>query len=116
MASENAINYALRIIKPVLDREATVVDVRQKAEDRYVNEVQTALQNTVFLRGGARNWYTKDLGNDKRWNASSYPWWQPKYWYRCLFPIWNDWEYTVSFSYMETLTGSGGLMIHFRER
>lgn len=95
LASENAINYSLRLIKPILDGDAVTVDVRSEAEARYKRKIQAALQDTVWLSGGCSNWYTGTL-NGKKYNAVSYPWWQPHYWYSCLFPKWSDFEYTVS--------------------
>ncbi|CAH0045222.1 unnamed protein product [Clonostachys solani] len=93
LASENAINYSLRLIKPILDGEATTVDVRREAEARYNRKIQAALQDTVWLSGGCSNWYT-GIFDGKKYNAVSYPWWQPHYWYSCLFPRWSDFEYT----------------------
>ncbi|KAM5471068.1 putative cyclohexanone monooxygenase [Microsporum ferrugineum] len=87
MATENSVNYALRILKPVLKGDATSVEVKQEAERDYANKVQAALQNTVF-HTGCKSWYT----NDKGWNGTTYPWRQSYYWYRSLFPCWSDWD------------------------
>ncbi|EFR02388.1 4-hydroxyacetophenone monooxygenase [Nannizzia gypsea CBS 118893] len=90
MAAENSVNYALRILKPVLMNNATSVEVKQEAESVYVNKVQAALQKTVF-HSGCRSWYV----NDKGWNGTTYPWPQSYFWYRSLFPCWSDWDIKV---------------------
>ncbi|KAL2857329.1 hypothetical protein BJY01DRAFT_137718 [Aspergillus pseudoustus] len=87
MASENSVNYALRILKPVLDGSASSVEVKLSAEDEYVKKVQTALRDTVW-NSGCNSWYV----NGKEWNATAYPWAQSHFWYRSLFPVWKDWD------------------------
>ncbi|KAL4998898.1 hypothetical protein BDV10DRAFT_62258 [Aspergillus recurvatus] len=83
----SSVNYALRILKPVLDGAASSVEVKADAEDAYVEKVQTALKNTVW-HAGCHSWYV----NEKRWNAMAYPWTQAHFWYRSLFPVWKDWN------------------------
>ncbi|KAM7184246.1 hypothetical protein V8F20_012294 [Naviculisporaceae sp. PSN 640] len=95
MASENSINYALRIIKPVLDGKAKSVNIRREAEKRYSDKIQHALQNTVFSSGCA-SWYVRSAQGGKEWNAMTYPWSQGYYWYENLFPVWRDWEYDAA--------------------
>ncbi|KAL4912906.1 hypothetical protein BDW62DRAFT_214649 [Aspergillus aurantiobrunneus] len=87
MAAENSVNYALRILKPVLDGSAASVEVKLSAEDTYVQKIQAALRNTVW-HAGCNSWYV----NEKSWNAMGYPWTQAHFWYRSLFPVWNDWN------------------------
>ncbi|KAK9425036.1 putative L-ornithine N(5)-oxygenase [Seiridium unicorne] len=93
MAAENSINYALRVIKPVLDGKASVVDLKKEAEDEYTERVQKDLENTVW-NSGCQSWYVKDEGPGKRWNAMSYPWTQSYFWYRSRFPVWRDWRFS----------------------
>ncbi|KAK1753013.1 hypothetical protein QBC47DRAFT_453672 [Echria macrotheca] len=96
MAIENAINYALRVIRPVLEGRLTIVDVKREAEEAYVAKVHRALEEMVWANGGSKNWYTKELevgGVKRTWNGMTYPWWQGHYWYHCLFPVWRDWQY-----------------------
>ncbi|KAB8221580.1 hypothetical protein BDV33DRAFT_190345 [Aspergillus novoparasiticus] len=86
MAAENSINYALRILKPVLDGDAASVEVTAKAEHDYAYWVQDALSKRVW-NAGCMSWYL----NDQKWNSMSYPWTQGHYWWRSLFPTWSDW-------------------------
>ncbi|KAE8347628.1 hypothetical protein BDV24DRAFT_146455 [Aspergillus arachidicola] len=51
MAAENSINYALRILKPVLDGDAASVEVTAKAEYDYAYWVQDALSKRVWNAG-----------------------------------------------------------------
>ncbi|KUL81708.1 hypothetical protein ZTR_09511 [Talaromyces verruculosus] len=90
MAAENSVNYALRILKPVLMGNAASVDIKQKAEDDYVYKLRGALQERVW-NADCASWYL----NEKKWNAMSYPWTQFHYWYRSTFPVWSDWNFKV---------------------
>ncbi|KAL2823789.1 hypothetical protein BDW59DRAFT_162952 [Aspergillus cavernicola] len=90
IAAENSVNYALRILKPVLEGSAASVEVKLSAEDTYIEKVQTALRNTIW-HAGCNSWYI----NDKSWNAMGYPWSQAHFWYRSLFPVWKDWDIKI---------------------
>ena len=94
MAVENAVNYSLRVLKPVLEGRASVARLRRSAEEAYANRIQAALKETVWM-SGCNNWYIRGAGG-KVWNAMTYPWSQARFWWECLFPVWSDWEYTVS--------------------
>lgn len=91
MAAENSVNFALRIIQPVLGSMTGVVEVKRKAEEDYVNQIQKDLSNTVW-NSGCQSWYIRpaDKGG-KAWNAMSYPYSQAHYWYRSVFATWSDW-------------------------
>lgn len=49
--SHSSINYALRILKPVFNDEATAVEIKKDAEDNYVSWIQGALRKTVWNAG-----------------------------------------------------------------
>ncbi|CZR68093.1 related to flavoprotein involved in K+ transport [Phialocephala subalpina] len=87
MASENMVNYALRILAPVLRGKAVSVEVKYNAEKQHVYHMQDELRKRVWS-AGCNSWYIKD---DNQWNSMSYPWSQAYFWYRSLFPHWNDW-------------------------
>jgi hypothetical protein len=94
IASENSINYSLRIIKPILNGQASEVEVRKDAEKDFVDRVQVALRKTVW-HTGCGNWYERGA-KGQEWNGSTYPWPQVWFWYDCLFPKWRHLEYSVS--------------------
>lgn len=94
MAAENGINYALRVIKPVLDGYADTVEVKSEAEERYSRQLQEDLHKTVWW-GGCVSWYNVAGRSGKKWNSMTYPHSQAHYWYKCLFPTYEDWSYTV---------------------
>lgn len=94
MAAENNINYALRVIKPVLDGEAQFAEVRRDAEERYSREMQAALKNTVWF-SGCHSWYNKEDADGNKWNAMTYPKFQPQFWWESMFPVYSDWIYEV---------------------
>ncbi|KAM4057513.1 flavin-binding monooxygenase-like domain-containing protein [Hirsutella rhossiliensis] len=93
LASENTINYSLRIIKPIIDGDAITVDVNRGAEELYIHQIQEDLQRTVWS-AGCSSWYNR---GSKARNAMNYPFSQLHFWYRCLFPVYADFTYEVSF-------------------
>ncbi|PYH91801.1 dimethylaniline monooxygenase, partial [Aspergillus ellipticus CBS 707.79] len=86
MAAENSVNYALRILKPVLEGKASTVEIKLDAEREYVYWMQDALRKRVW--NSCASWYV----NEQKWNSSAYPWTQGHYWWRSLFPVWSDWN------------------------
>ncbi|CCC13139.1 unnamed protein product [Sordaria macrospora k-hell] len=93
MAVENAVNYSLRVIEPVLKGKGSVVEVKREAEEKYVQWVHSSLQNTVFSTG-CTSWYNRAVDGKKPWNATVYPLSQAHYWYSCVFPSWKDWRFS----------------------
>ena len=94
IAIENTINYGLRVLRPCIEGRASVADVRREAEEEYVADIQRALRKTVWF-SGCESWYVKGGVGGERWNSMSYPYTQAHFWYRCLFPRWSDWEFSV---------------------
>lgn len=95
MAAENSINYALRVIKPVLRSKSGVAELKMSAENEYVSEIQDELAKTVW-NSGCASWYIEFNKRQGRiWNAMSYPYSQSQFWYRSVFPTWNDWSFQV---------------------
>lgn len=96
MAAENCINYALRVLRPVLQGKASVACVRPDAEREWVRTIQHELSTTVFNQGGCTSWYVREAGPEgKRWNGTTYPRSQADFWYRSLFPQWSHWDFRV---------------------
>jgi hypothetical protein len=96
---ENSINYALRVIRPLLEGKASIADVKRSAEEANVAKVHAALEDTVWTSGGCHSWYSRETevdGKIKRWNGMMNPWWSGHFWYTCLFPVWKDWQFRVS--------------------
>lgn len=93
MASENTINYALRILKPVITGKADTVEIRPDAEFAYSTKIQDDLAKTVW-NSGCHSWYVKE-DHGRTWNAMSYPYSQVHFWYRSVFPTWKDWKIKV---------------------
>ncbi|KAI3535589.1 monooxygenase [Colletotrichum abscissum] len=94
MALENSINYALRVFKPALEGRASTAVIKREAEEAYTDTIQDALQHRVW-NSGCSSWYFQmSTDGTKTWNAMSYPYTQGYFWYRCLFPVWSDWEYS----------------------
>lgn len=47
----SSVNYALRVLKPVLKGDAAYVDLKPEAEGEYIMKMQEALRNRVWHTG-----------------------------------------------------------------
>ncbi|KAK3348637.1 hypothetical protein B0T25DRAFT_569316 [Lasiosphaeria hispida] len=56
----NAISYSLRVIRPVLEGKASVVDLERSVEEAYVENIQKTLNKTNWSSGGCNSWYVKE--------------------------------------------------------
>ncbi|KAG5790367.1 hypothetical protein H9Q69_010558 [Fusarium xylarioides] len=95
IALENGINYSLRVIKPILDGKASIVDVKSDAESQWTDRMQTGIKSTVFY-SGCTNWFVETKKDGSRWNATVYPYFQASFWRRSLFPVWKDFDFSGS--------------------
>jgi cation diffusion facilitator CzcD-associated flavoprotein CzcO len=68
-ATENAVNYSLKFIKPILNGQVSSYEVKEDAERVWTQQVQDALQQSVFRRGACSSWYITADG----WNSTTYP-------------------------------------------
>ena len=69
LATENMVNYTIKLIKPVLAGDATTVEVKESAERGWAKEIQSKLNDTVWHKGGCQSWYFDKKG----WNSTVYP-------------------------------------------
>jgi cation diffusion facilitator CzcD-associated flavoprotein CzcO len=69
VATENMVNLTLKLIKPLLQGDAEVVEVKKEAELKWTKKIQTQLQKTVWSMGGCMSWYRDKNG----WNSTTYP-------------------------------------------
>lgn len=67
------VQYTIKLIKPIIKGEATVVEVKKEAEIAYTNDIQKKLKNTVWAQGGCRSWYMSEDG----WNSTLLPYVDP---------------------------------------
>ncbi|KZF22262.1 putative flavin-binding monooxygenase [Xylona heveae TC161] len=88
LAIENMVNYSLKFMKPILNGDVATVELKKEAEVAWAEEIQGALRQTVFSKGGCTSWYKTDT----EWNAAAYPYSQVDFWWRCTFPKWRDWN------------------------
>ncbi|MCJ1354486.1 MAG: hypothetical protein MMC33_004475 [Icmadophila ericetorum] len=92
LASENMVNYAMKFVKPIIQGEVDVVDVKKDAEIAWTSDIQSQLKDTVWMSGGCLSWYYDQQG----WNSTVYPRSQFDYIFRCMFPKWTDWNVTYT--------------------
>ncbi|KAH8657711.1 putative monooxygenase [Xylariales sp. PMI_506] len=101
-SSECQINFALRMLDPVLrstpsrgskpgtGRQIAAVEVIQKAEDEDNNWIQSRAKELVWS-SGCTNWYVEPKSGK---NLMVYPHWQWHYWLRSIFLKRQDVAYT----------------------
>lgn len=65
LASENMVNYSLKLIRMILRGDVETVEVKQEAEVRYTRDIQEKLSKTVWMSGGCQSWYYTADG----WNS-----------------------------------------------
>lgn len=106
---ENQANHAIQLMKPILSNNAHTIEIKHEPVVKYNNEVQRALEKTVWNSGGCSSWYITSEGH----NSVSYPCvhhnlilvterannnrdrcsmiWQTL---RFMFPTWSHWRVT----------------------
>ena len=87
-ACEVQVDYTARtLFAPILDGRAKVIDVKQTAEDQYVNEIQQQLLGSVF-QAGCSNWYLNEFGR----NVASWPGFASDFWKKTIFTRFEDYN------------------------
>ena len=69
LASENMVEYIIRMIKPILDGDVETVEVKKEAEIKWTRDIQNLLKDSVWMTSGCQSWYR----NEDNWNATVYP-------------------------------------------
>lgn len=79
---EVQIEYVARtMIAPIIDGRASVIEVKDTAENQWVNGVQHQMSGSVF-EAGCSNWYINEFGR----NAASWPGFASAFWKESLIP------------------------------
>lgn len=71
----------------MLDGVARSIEVKKQAEEEFVATIDKELSGTVFS-ADCSNWYINAEGR----NSASWPGYALNFWYRTLFPRWDDFE------------------------
>lgn len=69
LASENMVEYSLKVMKKILRGDVKNFDVKKEKEIEWTKDIQEKLKDTVWMSGGCHSWYKTDDG----WNATVYP-------------------------------------------
>ncbi|KAK8007308.1 hypothetical protein PG989_001298 [Apiospora arundinis] len=81
--------YISRVIKPIIDGEADVVQVKIESEKTYQEKLLEALDHTVHDGSCSSNLIDKNTGS----NWFVYPWSSFHLWYETKWDTLGDWEY-----------------------
>lgn len=66
---ENQIGHAIQLISPLLQNDASKIDIKREAALSYNREIQAALKTMVWNSGGCSSWYLSGDGH----NSVNYP-------------------------------------------
>ncbi|KIX00872.1 uncharacterized protein Z518_09937 [Rhinocladiella mackenziei CBS 650.93] len=89
-ACEVQVEYIARtMIAPIIDRRASVIEVKATSENQWVNSIHDQLKGSVFA-AGCSNWYINEFGR----NAASWPGYASTYWKEALIPRWGVLTFT----------------------
>ena len=69
------------LMAPLIDKRASLIEVKQSAEMQFVNQTHAQLQGSVFA-AGCTNWYINEFGR----NAASWPGLASSFWRTAYFP------------------------------
>jgi hypothetical protein len=75
---------ARTLVAPLLDKRASIIEVKGTAESQWVNRIHHQLKGSVFA-AGCSNWYINEFGR----NAASWPGYASTYWKEALIPRWG---------------------------
>lgn len=92
LATENMVNYTLKLIAPILKGEVESVEVKEGAARAYAQEMQRELEDTVW-KAGCRSWYFDEVTG---WNSTVYPYSQVWFTIKCMWPRYADYRFTYT--------------------
>ncbi|KAH6704243.1 monooxygenase [Leptodontidium sp. MPI-SDFR-AT-0119] len=82
---EVQVEYVMRtLMAPLIDKRASIIEVKQTAENQFVNSIHSELNGSVFA-AGCTNWYINEFGR----NAASWPGLASAFWKAAYFPSSN---------------------------
>lgn len=75
------------LFTPIMNNRASIIEVRQEAEDNFTAGVQALLNGTVFS-ANCSNWYINAKGK----NSASWPGYASTFWRETFFPRFKDFK------------------------
>ncbi|RFU25168.1 hypothetical protein B7463_g11172, partial [Scytalidium lignicola] len=79
---------AKTLFVPLLNRRASVIEIKQQAEEEFIQSAQTLLQGSIFSAGYS-NWYINSEGK----NSASWPGYASTFWRQTWFPNFADFKF-----------------------
>lgn len=99
----NSVIYAIEVqvdyitsvlVKPIIDGYTHVVEVKQDAEEGFIENLDRVLGETVFS-AGCSNWYINKAGR----NSAAWPGEAATFWKATYFPTWSHFIWTGGSSF-----------------
>ncbi|OBT52176.1 hypothetical protein VE04_06161 [Pseudogymnoascus sp. 24MN13] len=75
------------LFTPIMNNRASIIEVKQEAEDSFTAGVQSLLNGTVFS-ANCSNWYINSKGK----NSASWPGYASTFWRETFFPRFKDFK------------------------
>lgn len=110
--TECQINFTLLVIKPILNalkaqrsilpvigQKADIVKVKPSAEQADIDNIQERAKELVWS-SGCTSWA---LDEQSKRNTTMYPDFQYRYWLRSIFVAWDDFEFSKSQPFTQSL-------------
>ncbi|KAL2861236.1 flavin-containing monooxygenase [Aspergillus lucknowensis] len=91
-AIENHTHLILRVVRPILEGRASSVEVKRESEVRYNQQLQSAIEKTVFTDSCGT--YFNDSRTGRNWFI--YPWSSFQLWYSTHWAGLDDWSYEAT--------------------
>lgn len=88
LATENAINLSLKLIKPLLSNDLTTVEFKKQPEIAWPQEVQNSINNSKLISSNHDSCGPNKTGH----NPILYPYSQTWLILKSMFPTWSDWN------------------------
>ena len=81
------INYAMHLIKPIVQQLASSFEVKSTVHERFNKEMQQRLSTSVW--SGCTSWYRKGHNGKV---VSLWPGTMTEFWWRMRSPVWNHYK------------------------
>ncbi|RDW70957.1 hypothetical protein BP6252_07520 [Coleophoma cylindrospora] len=86
---ECSIDLVIKMARPIIEKRANSVEVKQTAEKFWCDTIQEALHRTVLTRSCLNQFTDPKTG----WNFFSYPFSSVRFWFVTRFPNMSHWVY-----------------------
>ncbi|RKF76751.1 Baeyer-Villiger monooxygenase [Golovinomyces cichoracearum] len=92
LASENIIDLSLKLIRPLLEDELSILEIKQEAALKWASETQNALLEEKRMTSASESFCSRESELNLFINPYSQIWFTML----SMFPNWSDWNFTYT--------------------